>query len=177
MTESERVERCILKTNTIDGTYYQFVDPRDNTRTTCLSLEQAQEIRREWDWHKERWSKIGVDNEVTFKDHSKVIYDWYSGKWYASRECEEDILVSSLYSSPRDAERVKNFLDEEGWTSFNLTREKQYRGEVTNKYNGILPTRDGYLIRDNDGNKYGYYHTLDEAREKKNELVKEGVLL
>lgn len=145
-----------------------------------LTKEMAEEARMDFDFEKWKWSSYTKDVLTKIPDdfeiHSKLVLH-PNGKWYVKLPFKDDILVSDLYSTKKEAEEIKEYLDENRWSIESLNHQKWERTTCARKYSGILPTREGYLVVSSEKKEYGLFQTLKEAEDERNKLRSRGIVI
>lgn len=175
---TEQVERGIFIKNSYEnGTIYLLRLRHDGNEKweKYLSLEVAQEARRHYDQSKNQWTSIGINGQKMNFIKEITVQDEITGLWYVKRIYNNDILVSHLYPK-NEIKKIKKFLDDKNWSISALNQESQQGIQSTNKYNFILPTREGYIIQNKEHKQFGSFKDLEEAYQKKEELIRDGVL-
>lgn len=175
-----QIERNIWEEfSVIKGHIFYFKHPKTHRRSVHSSLEEAQIDRREFDWEKDRWTRVGINNSYYLESDVKshLATDPVTGGWYAYLRLENDILVSRRYKSRHDAIKIKKYLDKHNWSIQALNKEIKDGIRTVHKYNNIIPTRKGYVIMDSDKKEYGCFEKLEDAYNFKKDLEKQGELL
>lgn len=144
-----------------------------------LSLDMAENARKEYDFEKEKWTCIGTacTDKIKTDFMSRIKQDLTTGCWYAEVVLVDDILVSDLYRYKKEIEEIRKFLDNEKWSVTALNLQKRIHNFAPRKYAGILPTKEGYLVKDTEGKKHGTFETVEEAVTKRDLLRNEGVVI
>lgn len=174
------ITRSIRKNKTFrHGTFYEYIDSKKNLHR-FITLEMAEAFRKRNDFNKETWYWVGINrsNIVPRGGTSKLKLDMETGLYYAEYTFPDhtDILVSRLYKKPM-AKRVKKFLDDKSWSITALNYCIRHNLDAQHKYAGIIPLREGFLIKDLLGNTYEKVKTIDEALNYRNELRQRGTLI
>lgn len=172
---SKRLERnIVLRQNYKTGDVYYFINA-ERKYEPYSSLKEAQTARRYADWEKSKWTWTGLGNRKNVIKEG-VNYDPAVGKYYAFLHLVDDILVSQPYGERKKAVRIQKYLHEHNWSVTALNNELHDGIGVTFKYHHILPTKKGYIVMDDCKKSYGCYDTLEEAYQRKEELMNKGEL-
>ena len=180
MSYHKKISRCICEEYTIEnGTMYWFLEHKNKVQG-FLTLQQAENYRRQYDFEKSRWTSIGLDGRVDAGTgwHSKVVQDLEgSYKFYAECVCKDDIIVSNLCDNQEKAYEVKEFLDKNNWHVRALNSFKKNK-KVTRKYAGIIPLKGNrFMIQDAEHKRHGIYDNIEDALMKRDALRAEGILI
>lgn len=179
MTYHKKISRCICEEYTIEnGTMFWFLEHKNKVQG-FLTLQQAEDYRRQYDFEKSRWTTIGLNGRVDAGTtwHSKVMQDYNTYKYYVECVCPDDIIVSNICDSRDKAYEVKEYLDKNNWHVRALNTFKKDK-KVTRKYSGIIPLKGNrYMIQDADRNRHGIYDNIEEALMKRDALRAEGILI
>lgn len=175
----KKVSRNIYTSYTLENGELWLFRVRKKTKAIFLTREMAEEARLDYDFDKNSWfcytlgcvRKIPDDEE--FK--SKLVIHNATGKWYVKLEYKDDIIVSDLYTTKKEAEEVKKYLDENRWSISALNNQKTNKSTCSRRYSGIIPTKQGYLLVDSNKKEYGLYDDLSTAEIERNKLRSRGI--
>lgn len=141
-----------------------------------LTLEAAEEARREHDFTKAKWCSIGLDNRLDAGAiwEAGIDQDMYTGQYYVKCVCPDDIIVSDLCRSRQEAKDIKKWLSKKNFHVHYLNSFKKDKN-ANRKFAGIIPLKDGFLIQDTTKKRHGIYKDIQEALMKRDSLRAEGV--
>lgn len=175
----KKISRNIFTSYSIENGDLWLFRVRKKTKAIFLTREMAEEARLDYDLEKSSWYcytkrciRVIPDDEE-FK--SKIILHRATGKWYVELRYEDDIIVSDLYQTKKEAEEVQKYLDSERWSIPALNNQKKNKSTCSRRYSGIIPTKQGYLLIDSNKKEYGLYSDLDTAEIERNKLRSKGV--
>lgn len=177
----EHISRGIWKSHTIEQGELYVLKTTKKRIGEYLSYKIAIENRKQYDFEKDLWTNYSLDNDTVIPDDveikSKLKYDFYTGYCYVELDYKDDIIVSDLYRTKKQAQQIQQMLDRERWSVQALNLQKKTKTTANRKFAGIIPLKNGFLLKDVFDTEYGIYKDLTEAMVERNRLRALGVLI